>query len=319
MAGELAAEKKGGVVADTPKPIQVLLGEILAEMPAIGKTQRNTQQNFMFRGHDDVMNALNPLLASKSIIIVPRVLDRVTAQRTTARGTIMYEVNLHIAFRFYGPAGDYVEASGWGEGTDMGDKSTSKATTMAFKYVLNTVLALSTAEASAHDADRGSPEQTYASPDNSRSRPERRVEGGVTVSTPRTWAQVQESVRDCDNPDEAWAIFQAFGRAASYHLYGETNPKKLSKEQNRVMLQKAAGAAIWLHESEHVKYQGEFRYFGEPEQRGAWASVLEGHLLEIPDYKPPAKAEQADLSDEELKAEADRLVGEYEAAIKDIE
>lgn len=184
------------------------------------------------------------------------------------------------------------------------------------RYALTCLLGIASEDDD--DGNRASGNQASA-PDNSRSRPERRVEGGVTVSTPRTWAQVQESVRDCDNPDEAWAIFQAFGRAASYHLYGETNPKKLSKEQNRVMLQKAAGAAIWLHESEHVKYQGEFRYFGEPEQRGAWASVLDGHLLEIPDYKPPAKAEQADLSDEELKAEADRLVGEYEAAIRDIE
>ena len=40
---------------------------IIEEMPAVGKTQRNTEQNFMFRGHDDVMNALNPLLAKHGV------------------------------------------------------------------------------------------------------------------------------------------------------------------------------------------------------------------------------------------------------------
>lgn len=143
---------------EEPAPIHVLLGRILAELPAIGKTQRNVQQNFDFRGHDDVMNALNPLLAKYGVFVMPFVLERVTDQRTTSKGSTMYEVNLHVRFRFYGPAGDYVEASGWGEGTDMGDKSTSKAMTMAFKYVLAAVLAISTAETI--DTDGTSVEET---------------------------------------------------------------------------------------------------------------------------------------------------------------
>ena len=34
--------------------------KIMAEIGAIGKNQRNTQQNFMFRGIDAVMNGINP-------------------------------------------------------------------------------------------------------------------------------------------------------------------------------------------------------------------------------------------------------------------
>jgi len=131
---------------------------IIDELPAIGKTQRNQQQNFMFRGHDDVMNALNPLLAKHGVIIVPDVLERVVGERVTGNNKTMYEVNLHVAFTFYGAAGDSFTASGWGEGTDMGDKSTSKAMTMAFKYVVAQTFALATAEVS--DADAISPEET---------------------------------------------------------------------------------------------------------------------------------------------------------------
>jgi hypothetical protein len=131
---------------------------IIGELPAIGKTQRNAQQNFMFRGHDDVMNALNPLLAKHGVFIVPDVLERVTAERQTSQNKTMYEVNLHVRFTFYGAAGDSFIATGWGEGTDMGDKATNKAMTMAFKYVIAQSFALATAETS--DADADTPEET---------------------------------------------------------------------------------------------------------------------------------------------------------------
>lgn len=131
---------------------------ILAELPAIGKAQRNEQQNFMYRGHDDVLNALNPLLAKYGVVIIPRVLERTSDRRQTKSGTVMYEVNLHVSYIFFGAKGDYVEASAWGEGTDSGDKSTNKAMTMAFKNVLAQSFAISTAEN--QDSDAGTPEET---------------------------------------------------------------------------------------------------------------------------------------------------------------
>ncbi len=131
---------------------------ILAELPPIGKTQKNTQQNFMFRGQDDMLNALNPLLAKHGVFIIPDVLERRTDHRTTAKGSIMFEVNLHVRFTAYGTAGDSVSGSAWGEGTDMGDKATSKAMTMAFKYWITQAFAISTAEAS--DPDRDTPQES---------------------------------------------------------------------------------------------------------------------------------------------------------------
>ncbi len=131
---------------------------ILAELPPIGKTQKNTQQNFMFRGQDDMLNALNPLLAKHGVFIIPDVLERRTDHRTTAKGSIMFEVDLLIRFTAYGAAGDSVSGSAWGEGTDMGDKATSKAMTMAFKYWITQAFAISTAEAP--DPDRDTPQES---------------------------------------------------------------------------------------------------------------------------------------------------------------
>ncbi len=147
----------GRSVSETPSVHQRIVA-VMAEMPALGKTRRNEQQNFMYRGHDDVMNALTPLLAKHGVHVVPDVVERIVGERQTRSGGTMYEVNLHVRFRFYGASGDFVEASGWGEGTDSGDKATNKAMTMAFKYVLAQVFALSTEESV--DADATTPEET---------------------------------------------------------------------------------------------------------------------------------------------------------------
>lgn len=138
------------------------IGRIIEELPAIGKNQRNQSQNFNFRGIDDVQNALTPLLGKYGVFYVPDVLERVPERRTTSGGSTMYEVDLHVRYTFYGPGGDSISGSGWGEGTDMGDKATSKAMTMAMKYVLFQVFAIATAEQSEHDADRTTPEETRA-------------------------------------------------------------------------------------------------------------------------------------------------------------
>ncbi len=51
----------------------------MKDIGAVGKNQRNTQQNFMFRGIDAVMNAINPALIKNGIFIVPGTEKRRTA------------------------------------------------------------------------------------------------------------------------------------------------------------------------------------------------------------------------------------------------
>lgn len=136
------------------------MAKVLAELPAIGKDDYNQQQGFHFRGIDAVLNALNPLLAKHGVFYVPDVEERIYSQRPTRNGGVMHTVDLHVRFRFYAEDGSYVEASGWGEGTDSGDKATNKAMTGAMKYVLFQVFAISTKEAS--DSDRESPEETVS-------------------------------------------------------------------------------------------------------------------------------------------------------------
>jgi hypothetical protein len=141
-------------------PVHVLVGKVLADLPAIGKNQRNGQQGYSFRGIDDVLDALNPILSDYGVFILPSVLERVAEVRTTNNNKPLYTVHLHVAFRIYGPGGDHVEGSAWGEGTDSGDKATSKAMTMAFKYFLFEAFAISTEEQRQADNDRHTAPET---------------------------------------------------------------------------------------------------------------------------------------------------------------
>lgn len=173
---------------------------IVAEMPAIGKSQRNEQQKFMYRGHDDVMNALNPLLSKYRVFFVPQVIERVTAHRQTSKGGILYEVDLHVKYTFYGPQGDTLVATAWGEGTDSGDKSTNKAMTMALKNVLAQVFAVSTEEHASYDTDRHSDEPTEGR------RPT--TSDGITllVGAPLGWTQIMAHLKliDAGMPWKEW-------------------------------------------------------------------------------------------------------------------
>jgi len=143
-----------------PMNIHERMIAILGELPAIGKDQVNTQQNFKFRGYDDALKALNPLLAKYRVYYVPEVVERVRDVRTTRQGGNMFETSLHVRFTFYGPAGDSVVGDAWGEGTDSGDKSTPKAHTGSMKVLLFQAFAISTEESSATDPDFTTPEET---------------------------------------------------------------------------------------------------------------------------------------------------------------
>lgn len=137
--------------------VQEAIKNVIADLPAIGKDSYNEQQGFAFRGIDAVVTALKPLLAKHGVILVPDVTERIYAQRPTRNGGVMHEVNLHITYRIYGPEGDCIMASGWGEGTDSGDKATNKAMTAAYKYVLFQLFAIADAAA---DGDAHTPAET---------------------------------------------------------------------------------------------------------------------------------------------------------------
>ena len=107
---------------------------IMQEIPAIGKEKKNQQQGFKYRGIDDVMNALQPILSKHKVFVVPEVIDQSREDRVTNKGgTILYSM-LKIKYTFYAEDGTNVSAVVIGEGMDSGDKASNKAMAIAMKY-----------------------------------------------------------------------------------------------------------------------------------------------------------------------------------------
>lgn len=126
---------------------------IMDEVPAIGKEKVNKQQGFKFRGIDDVMNALQPLLAENKVFIVPEILEQIREERTSQKGgNLIYSI-CKIKYKFYAEDGTYIEAITIGEGMDSGDKATNKAMAIAMKYALFQVFCIPTEEMKDPDSE----------------------------------------------------------------------------------------------------------------------------------------------------------------------
>lgn len=126
--------------------IYAAISAAMADISAIGKDKYNQQQGFKFRGIDDVMNALKPILTKNKIFTVPQVLEQTREIKVTAKGGELRYSLLKIAFRFYTTDGSFVEAVTLGEGMDSGDKASNKAMAIAYKYALFQVFCIPTTE-----------------------------------------------------------------------------------------------------------------------------------------------------------------------------
>ena len=129
------------------------INAVMGEIGVIGKTSRNEQQKFMFRGIDAVMNAINPALVKYKLFIVPEVLEQTREERQTkSGGALIYSV-CKIKYTFYAEDGSSISSVVIGEGMDSGDKATNKAMSIAFKYACFQVFCIPTEEMVDPDAE----------------------------------------------------------------------------------------------------------------------------------------------------------------------
>lgn len=145
-------------MAETPK-IFSTINSVMSELGAITKNKRNQQQGFSYRGVDDVMNALNPLMVKNKLFCVPKVLRNEREERQTSRGSNLLYSIVTMEYTLYAEDGSSVSAVVIGEGMDSGDKATNKAMAIAYKYAMFQIFSIPTEE-TAPDTDRDTPEET---------------------------------------------------------------------------------------------------------------------------------------------------------------
>lgn len=160
-------------MSEQPSVVECL-STAMETIRAVGKTGRNTQQNYDFRGIDAVVNAASPAFRHVGVVVTPelRSIDYETVEVGSKR-SLMQSCKVVVAYTFHGPAGDTVCAVAPGEAMDSGDKATAKAMSVAFRTALLQSLCIPTTDA---DPD----EQSYER--SPRSEAPTRPAGAITVA-----------------------------------------------------------------------------------------------------------------------------------------
>jgi hypothetical protein len=119
--------------------IYAALVAISADLAKLGvaKDRQNTQQNFRFRGIDDILNVVSPIFARHDVVMLPRYDDYPDIERTTGKGTTLLFTKVKGTFTFLSAKdGTCVTVTTFGVAMDTGDKATNKAMSAALKYAL---------------------------------------------------------------------------------------------------------------------------------------------------------------------------------------
>jgi len=144
------------------------LAAIMDEIGAIGKSKKSTGVNFAYRGIDDVMNELHPLLAKHQVLTVPEVVDHHREERQTSGGKPMIYSIMTVRIHFVAVDGSEVVATVVGEGMDLSDKAGNKAMAIAYKYACCQVFCIPTEEIAKADPDGYQPETSKPTADQLR-------------------------------------------------------------------------------------------------------------------------------------------------------
>lgn len=155
----------------SPGQIHSAIVAIMASGPSVAKSKTNTQQNYRFRGIDDLYLEMQPLMAKHGVHVTPHrvvedsLFERPYQKKVDGRdvtGTIIH-VRTRIEFRFWHCDGSYVSVETTGEAMDHGgDKASNKAMSAAMKYALVMTFSIPTDEPI--DTEHESPDAGSARP-----------------------------------------------------------------------------------------------------------------------------------------------------------
>lgn len=120
--------------------VYMAINTVMAHMSkeGIAKDRRSGDgggPRFVFRGIDDIYNALSSVMADAKLMMLPRVLERSNVERATKNGGVMFYTTVKVEFDLVSAEdGSKHTVVTFGEAMDTSDKSTNKAMSAAFKY-----------------------------------------------------------------------------------------------------------------------------------------------------------------------------------------
>ncbi len=115
---------------------------VMQEVQGLAKRDKNTHQNFNFRGIDAVVNAVGPALRKHGGFITPQIIEK---SSEIMNGKLNL-VRLTVGFEVFGTEGEPIIGTVAAEAFDSGDKATAKAMSVAYRTFLLQLLCLPTDE-----------------------------------------------------------------------------------------------------------------------------------------------------------------------------
>jgi hypothetical protein len=207
--------------------VREAIAEVTRRIGAIEKTGRSTE-GYRFRGIDQALAALHPLLGDVGLVIVPgSVIREQWETRATAKGGTLNVARLLVAYTFVGPDGSELRGAAWGEGADSGDKATQKAHSQSYKTLVFQTFTIPTETSEEDEADATNP-----------------------AARPFTEEEVQRATAARDAATEAATIDALAGvRRRALHLLdvpvptydGGLAPLSVMFDARRAVLERAAG------------------------------------------------------------------------------
>lgn len=143
---ELDLEFKAGKIM---KAIPAVMGK----MEAVAKGKKNQDQGFMYRGIEDIYNALQKVMAEEGVFSTMIMLSRKDATVKSAKGYEMRHAVITFRFRFFADDGSFVTCVVDGEGLDMSDKVSGKCASYAHKYAMLTLFSIPTKDLTDPDGE----------------------------------------------------------------------------------------------------------------------------------------------------------------------
>jgi ERF superfamily len=119
------------------KNIYQSIKAVMLDIEPIAKDRKNTQQNYSFRGIDELMNMIAPLMTKHGIFPITQKVETILSEAVTSKsGGAGYHLINRYTFRLYAEDGTFLDTIADGEAIDYGDKSSNKAYSVAYREAM---------------------------------------------------------------------------------------------------------------------------------------------------------------------------------------
>lgn len=207
--------------------------KLVEEIGSIGKTRKNPQQGYNFRGIDDCLNNLQPALLKARVFLVPRIVEMSREERASKSGGVLIYTTVKGEYDFVSSEdGSKVTAITFGEGMDSSDKSLNKAMSGALKYAIIQTLSIPTEELIDSERDTHEP-AAKASPKS-----EKQAQG-TTASPPAQAEKPAESLQATFIPERVSSKSGTKANGKEWTLYGIYDGKNWYNTFNEEFAEKA--------------------------------------------------------------------------------